>query len=256
MRLMISPTATHPDVTAGKQFVFRVAYVDDMQGRVMARFAREELEAESAAVLYDVASAYNRSFAEVFRQGFESRGGRVVSFTSYTTGRGDFRPLLAVIRDSAPDVLVLPNYPTEVTSQVEQARELGLVATLLGGDAWDARLFAGHRDFEGAFYVDSWHPEVDSDESRAFVGAYRARYGSIPSSAAALTYDALGLLFRAIEEQDRLDGETLRRGLVSREVYQGVTGPISFPSGGDPDKSAVIVKISGGRARFHRKIQP
>ncbi len=253
---MITPTATHPEVTAGKRFVFRVAFVDDVQARVLARFARQELAADRAAVLYDIANAYNQRIAEVFRQVFNQAGGRVVAFESYTSGDTDFTAQLSRIRAAAPDVLLLPNYAAEVALQAEQARRSGIATPMLGGDAWAAVRFATQEEFEGSFFTDHWHVDLANDETPVFTEAYRRLYRQNPTSGAALTYDALGLLFRAIERQGRLDGEALRQGLANTENYLGVTGSISFLRGGDPIKSVVIVKISGGEALFHRQIQP
>ncbi len=253
---MISPTATHPEVTAGKRYVFRVAFVDDAQGMVLARFARRELAADRAAALYDVSNAYNKSIAEVFKQVFEQAGGRMVAFESYTSGDTDFEAQLNRIRAAEPDLLLLPNYAAAVALQVEQARRMGIEVPVLGGDAWAAASFAVRENFAGSFFTDHWHVDLTNDETRMFAEAYRRRHRQIPTSGAALTYDALGLLFRAIEEQGRLDGETLRRSLAATEGYPGVTGTISFPDSGDPIKSVVIVKISGGETLFHRQIQP
>ena len=107
---MVSPWSTNPETTAGKQYVFRVAFIDPFQGRVMARFAIEEFGAQKAGVLYDVASAYNKGIAEIFKQVFEEAGGQVVAFESYTTGEQDFSRQLENIRDSGAEVLFLPNY--------------------------------------------------------------------------------------------------------------------------------------------------
>ena len=97
---MISPGATHPATTAGRDYVFRVTYVDTFQRQVMARFAAADLAAATAAVLYDVADAYSRGIAEVFQESFEEAGGRIVSFESYTTGDLDWEEQLARIRAS------------------------------------------------------------------------------------------------------------------------------------------------------------
>ena len=45
------PAASNPLVTAGRRYVFRSCFSDDFQGRVMARFAREDLGARTAAVV-------------------------------------------------------------------------------------------------------------------------------------------------------------------------------------------------------------
>ena len=71
---MVSPGASHPDVTADKPFVFRVVSVDPVQGRAMGKFAREDLRAARAAVLFDVTQGYNRDIAAVFRKEFEAQG--------------------------------------------------------------------------------------------------------------------------------------------------------------------------------------
>lgn len=252
---MISPSATHRDVTAGRRYAFRVAVLDEVQARAVAHFAGEDLGAQTAAVLYDVTTAYSRDVAEIFQRAFEEAGGRVVAFESYTAGEQDFLPFLTRIRDAEPDVLLLPNY-AEVPVQIRQAREIGIGATFLGTDSWDSRQFSTRELFEGAFFVDSWHPETKDPRSRAFVEAFRQLFGREPRSAAAATYDALGLLFQAMAGLDRLDGAVLRRALAGIEGYRGATGTISYRGGGDPVKGLVIVRITGGEASFHQRVRP
>ncbi|MGD0827481.1 MAG: ABC transporter substrate-binding protein, partial [Desulfobaccales bacterium] len=50
--VMVSPWSTNPNTTEGKKFIFRACFIDDFQGQVMAKFARETLKAQTAAVLY------------------------------------------------------------------------------------------------------------------------------------------------------------------------------------------------------------
>ncbi len=72
--IMISPWSTNPKTTEGKKFVFRACFIDDFQGQVMAKFARENLKAQTAAVLYDVASEYNKGIAEYLQEILRGRG--------------------------------------------------------------------------------------------------------------------------------------------------------------------------------------
>jgi len=133
---MISPWSTNRKTTLNKTWVFRAAFIDPFQGQVMARFAWEELDAQKVAVLYDIASEYNRGLAEFFRSSYEGYGGEVVAFESYTTDAPDVTQQMAQIKDSGADVLFLPNYHNEVPQQVAQAREMGIEAQIIGGDAW------------------------------------------------------------------------------------------------------------------------
>ena len=153
---LISPGSSHPHTTAGKPYAFRITFLDAFQGEVMARVARDDVGAQTAAVLYDVADAYSRSIAEVFRDVFAASGGEVSAFEAYTTGTADFRAELGRIRERQPDVLFLPCYTDTALAQGAQARELGIGATLLGVDGWTPPRIAAHPAFDGAFMAGAW----------------------------------------------------------------------------------------------------
>ena len=254
---MISPTSSHPDLTVDRRYVFRATIVDDLQGRALARFAREDLEARSAAVVYDIASAYNRGIAERFARDFRDSGGEIVASETYTTGERDFRGPLERIYEHQPDVLLLPNYVNEVPLQARQARELGITSVFLGPDAWDAEQYPLQALFEGAYFTDDWLPEV-TDEIRAeeteFLDAYRGTYGRTPTSLSALAYDAVGVLLSAIGRHG-IDGEAIRTGIAETIGYRGVTGELTY-DGGDPAKSIGIYEIHNGRVSFVQRIRP
>ena len=253
---MISPWSTNPETTAGKKYVFRVAFIDPFQGRVMARFAIEELEAKEAAVLYDVASAYNKGIAEIFEQVFEEAGGQVVAFEAYTTGEEDFTTQLTAIRDSGADVLFLPNYYNEVPLQVRQAHELGVEATAIGSDSWGQLAAEDMAEMEGLFFSTHYASDIASDVAQEFINKYKEAYGEIPDDVAALTYDAFGMLFQAIESRGEADPESIRNGLATMSQYEGVTGMMEYKGTGDPVKSAVILQIRNGKFTFYKLANP
>jgi len=253
---MISPWSTNPETTAGKRYVFRAAFIDPFQGQVMARFAFEEFRATKAAVLYDVASAYNKGIAEVFKQAFESAGGEVVAFESYTTGETDFTAQLQRIKDSGAQVLFLPNYETEVPAQARQARQIGLEIPLIGSDGWGTIAPEGRASLEGAFFSTHYAADIAEEPARSFIDQYQQRYGHIPDDVAALTYDAFGLLFQAIRNAGSTEPESIRIGLATIESYPGVTGQMRFRGSGDPIKSAVILQIRNGKFVFYKFATP
>lgn len=255
---MICPTSTHPQTTAGKHYVFRMSFTDPFEGDALGRFAREELGTSAAAVLYDVASAYNRSLATYFRQAFEAAGGRIVAFETYTTGETDFRAPLERIRDARPEVLFLPNYNEDVPAQARQARDLGLDATLLGGDSWSLIPSAQLPLLDGAFFGHHWHVEEAATSPRAaeFVAAYRQAYRRDPTDQAALTYDAFGLLFAAIASAGT-DPDQISQAIARTEGYTGVAGTTTFAgTGGDPARPLTISRIRDGGTTFYRRVKP
>ncbi|MGH9392418.1 MAG: ABC transporter substrate-binding protein, partial [Vicinamibacteria bacterium] len=107
---MVSPMSSSPATTAGRRFVFRLAALDEVQGRAMGEFAAGDLGARRAAVLYDISTDYSRSLAEAFRGAFEERAGSIVAFESFARDEPlDYRARLDRIAAADPDVLYLPN---------------------------------------------------------------------------------------------------------------------------------------------------
>ena len=255
---MICPGSTHPQTTAGRRYVFRITFIDSLQGRMMARFAREDLGVATAAVLYDIAEAYSRDIAAVFRRVFEEAGGRVVVFESFTSGDRDFTRQLESIRDAEAEALFLPNFGAEAIAQGLQARRLGLDAIFLGSDGWLTEGHTAHRELQGGFFSLIWHRDLKRENgvSDDFVAHYRRAYGHEPSGLAAVTYDAFGVLFRALADAPRIDPESIREALSRIEGFPGVTGPITYRGrGGDPRQSVVIVRIEQDEVRVFKEME-
>src|SRR5690625_4594097 len=255
---IISPWSTAVETTENRPYVFRAAFIDDFQGEVVATFAREQLGAQTAAVLFDIASDYNKGIAEIFRDRFTAAGGRIVAFETYTTGDRDFSSQLTNIRVQNPDVLFLPNYYSEVPLQVQQARRLGFTGHIVGSDSWgnEEIIALGGALMEGLFFSTHYAPDIATPVARQFIEAYQARYGSPPDDVAALTYDSFGLLFQAIQEAGRLDRDAVREALANISDFEGVTGSMTFTGTGDPIKSAVFIQIKDGKFTYYDSIAP
>lgn len=253
---MISPWSTNPDTTLGKEYVFRVAFIDPFQGQVMARFSFEELKATKVAVLYDIASSYNSGIANIYKQVVEAAGGQVVAFESYTTGETNFTQQLNRIRNSGAQVLFLPNYENEVPNQARQARAMGINVPIIGSDSWGTILPESSTDIEGAYFSTHYASDIAVEPARSFIERYQKLYGNTPDDVAALTYDAFGLLFKAIQSQGVVESEAIRNGLAGIESFSGVTGTMQYAGNGDPVKSAVILKVVNGKFVFYKLATP
>ena len=263
--VLITPWSTNPKTTldartgAPKKYVFRSCFIDPFQGRVVAKFALDNLKAKKAAVLYDVASEYNKGIAEFFKKTFEEIGGQVVAFETYTTGDKDFSAQLTKIKETNPDVIFLPNYYSEVPLQIQQAHRLGMTTPFLGSDSWGSAdlLKLGGQDLEGYYFSTHYAADAATPIATKFIAAYKAKYSSTPDDVAALTYDAFGLLWTALKNAGKVDRQAVRDALAKVPQYEGVTGNMKFQEGsGDPIKSAVILQIKNGQFVWFANANP
>jgi branched-chain amino acid transport system substrate-binding protein len=245
---MISPTSTHPDTTAQKEFVFRATFTDAVQGAALARFALEEQELQQAAALFNAAPAENEVLAEAFGLTFKRGGGSVVALESYDEENGQpLNLLLGQVRDTGADVLFLPGAAEDVLLSGRRARELGLNATLLGSSSWESKRLYAEPAFEGSFFSSHFCPERAPESFAAFAEQYAAAYGQEPGSLAALTFDTLGLIYEAIQSETKFDPDSIRQGLYNSR-YVGVTGSIFFNNNGNPERDVAIWHVTQGTA--------
>jgi len=243
---MISPMSSNPATTTGRRYVFRLAFLDDVQGPILARFARDSLGARTAAVLYDISGAYSSDLAAVFRRAFEARSGRVVAFEAFTADQAaEARTQLARIAAARPDVIFLPAFPDALARHVPMLQRLGNHATLLGSDSWDPPslppLLAGQR----AFVTSQWRPDLPVEEARRFRTAYRAAFGTDPRATAAMTYDATRILLAAMRRAGTSGGPALRNAIAATDGYSGATGVVSFRGRTDPGRQVAISEVRG-----------
>ena len=258
----ITPSATNPKVTVAdgkrKNYMFRACFIDPFQGKVMAKFAREALFKDKAAVLYDASNDYSKGIAEYFSDAFKLMGGKVVAYESYGKDDVDFSALLTKVKASGADVIFLPDYYNKVGLIAKQAREKGIGAALIGPDGWDSPdlvKIAGDA-VEGGYFSNHYSPDDTRPEVVAWVKKYREKFGQTPDALGTLAYDATNLLLEAIRKANSGDPEKIREALASIKGFKGVTGESAMDDNGNAVKSAVILQITGGKQKFLKVVNP
>ena len=254
---MITGTGTNPKITQAGDYVFRTCFIDPFQGTVISKFATGDLNAKTAAILYDNGNDYSKGLADYFKKGFEAAGGKIVASETYNTNDQDFNAQLTKIKPSNPDVLLLPDYYGTVGLIAKQARALGIKATFLGGDGWDsADLYkVGGDAVNGSYFSNHYSPDDTSPEVVKFISDFKAKYNVVPDAMAVLNYDAGKVLIDSIKSAGKDDPDSIKEAL---KKYNGtvVSGKITFDSNRNAVKSAVIIKVDNGKNTFVKKVNP
>ncbi|MBT8358964.1 MAG: ABC transporter substrate-binding protein [Desulfobacterales bacterium] len=264
---MISPWSTNPKTTKDRPYVFRGCFLDPFQGPVVANFIKNEFGYTKAAVLYDVASDYPKGLAEFFKAAWEdlNGAGSVVAYESFTTKDADFSSQLTKIIKSGADVLFTPQYYNEVALIVQQAHQLGWKKPIVGSDSWGSAetVKLCGKDCYGQFFSTHYAAAGAKGATKEFIDRYNKKHGYIPDDVGALTWDAIRLVQKAIENYGTITGDLkkdrqgIRDAFAQIKEFQGITGNMTFTEEGDPNKCAVIVRISdAGEFEFYKSICP
>jgi branched-chain amino acid transport system substrate-binding protein len=255
--LMISPISTNPQVTLMGDYIFRVCFIDDFQGEVMAAFAIKDLKAKKAVVLTNTGEQFSLSLSRLFMERFKKLGGQILWEGDYLGSATNFEEQLKKVHLVKPDACFVPGYDTDTGFIIKQAREMGISATFMSGDGVSESIYKYAEGFaDGIYYTSHWHPENTDKRSRLFVHAYEKDYGKIVEAAPALTYDAVMLLADAAKRAKSIDPAKIRDALAATKGFKGVTGEITFDQNRNPlNKSAVILKFEKGKSLYVKTIR-
>ncbi|MDQ3334875.1 MAG: ABC transporter substrate-binding protein [Myxococcota bacterium] len=253
---MISPSSTNPDVTDVGDYIFRVCFLDDFQGWVAAKFAKDTLKATKSAILYDQAQAYSSGLADYYEKAFKQMGGEIVTKQAYTGGNLEISAQLQAIKGANVEIVFVPGYYSDAGTIIRKGREAGITAKFLGGDGWDSEelpKIAGDA-VNGNFFTNHYAPEEDRPAVKNFVEKYKAEHKATPDGLAALGYDAALVLFDAMERSKSMDGKDLRDAIAATKDFTAVTGTFSIDENRNAKKSAVVVEYKDGKQMMAARI--
>jgi branched-chain amino acid transport system substrate-binding protein len=255
----ISPTATNPLVTQGKEYAFRVCFTDPFQGEIAAKFALERLKARTAALIIDHSQDYSVGLGNYFEKEFRKLGGKVVSKTFIQTGDQDFSAQLSSVESNKPDLIYAPIYYVEDALLAKQARDLGINTPILTGDGAqaDQLIEIGGKAVEGMYFTAHFHKDAATgDIAKEFNKVYEAKYKQEVSAFTALGADAYFLLIDAVKRAGSFEGPKVRDALSKTKDFNGVSGPMTMGADGNPIKSMVINKVEDGKFVYYMTIKP
>ena len=255
---LISPGATNVEVTAKGNYIFRVCFIDDFQGTVMAKFARDTLQLKRVAILSSVSSAQSVGLAKYFRERFTSASTVIAAEQKYSEGEKDFRAQLTAIKAAGADGIFVPGYYAEAALICKQARDLGLTLPLLGVDGWESPdlLAIAGAAAEGCYLSTHFSPESKAPVVVAFNERYQKRWGISANALSVLGYDATMLAIDAIRRAGSTDGAKIRDALAATQDYPAVTGAITFDANRNPTKNAVVLTVKNGTFTFVQDVSP
>jgi len=254
---MITATGTALPITTYGPNVFRTCFTDPFQGRIMAKFAAENLKAKNIAIIYNTSDDYSTGLVTAFEEMAASKGVNIAIKEAYGADDKDFKSQLTKIASTKPDALFVPDYYTKVALIASQAREVGFTGPMLGADGWDGVLGTlddANKSVVNGSYISNHYSAQDTDEKVAgFVKAYTEKYGETPNAFAALGYDAAYMMTQAITTAGSTDAQAIVDAMKAIQ-FKGVTGNITFDENNNPIKDATILKLMDGEANFDSKV--
>lgn len=250
----IGASCTNPAVTQNRPYYFRVCFIDPFQGSVMASFVKDQFNAKKAYVLNMLGEDYGSGLATYFANAFKKEGGNVKA-ESFPEGTSDFSAYIQNAISYGADVIFAPSATTYASLIISQAASAGCKIPITAGDTWESSVILdAQKGTNLKVYVSTFFDENDkSGVAATFVSGFKAWLNAdsqhktdnggndIVAAVSALGYDAYMTAIEAIKIANSTTGEDIKNAMP-KVSFDGVTGHISFPNGGDAAKSDAFIK--------------
>jgi branched-chain amino acid transport system substrate-binding protein len=241
--LEISPASTNPKYTdEGSWNTFRVCGRDDDQGKVAGDYLASHFKNDKIAILNDN-SAYGKGLADETEKALHAAGGKEVLTAAYTPGEKDYSSLVSRLKQAGVTVIYIGGYHTEAGLIIRQAKEQGLKATLVGGDALVTNEFWQIAGDAGAGTMMTFPPDPRLMKSAAdVVKEFKAKKVD-PEGYVLYTYAAVQVWADAVKKIASTDPRKVAAALKATGNWPTVIGPISFNAKGDTTGGGYVFYI-------------
>ncbi len=221
----VTPSSTDPKIAQqGFKTFFRIIANDNALGAGLATYAKSKLHAKTVAVIDD-RTAYGQGVADVFAKTAQKDGLKVLD-REYTNDKAtDFSAILTKIKSVNPDVIFYGGMYSQAGPLVRQMRQLGIKATLMGGDgicAPDLAKLAGGA-VAGTICAEGGSPLSQMPGGEAWKKRYDAEFGAQAFQLySPYSYDGTMVLAHAMMKANSVDPAKYLP-FVSKVDYNGVT---------------------------------
>nr|WP_299499738.1 branched-chain amino acid ABC transporter substrate-binding protein [uncultured Rhizobium sp.] len=247
--LMVTPTATAPDLTArGLTTVLRTCGRDDQQAEVAAKYVLANFKDKKIAILNDKGQ-YGKGLADAFKLSLNAGGITEVFNDALTAGDKDFSALISRLKAENVDVIYFGGYHPEAGLLVRQMQDVGLKAQLIAGDGLSNNEYinVGGPAAEGTIYTNA-ADALKNEDSKAAAAALTAK--GIPAEAFTLNaYAAVEVIAAGIARAGSADdAEAVATALKSGEEIPTAIGKLTYGETGDlTSQSFSVYKWVGGK---------
>lgn len=246
----ITPSASAAAITDTGDNAFRVCFGDPDQGVLAADEINEKYE--TVGVIYDTSDPYSSGIYEAFKGEMEKLGKEYSVQTFDAENKKDFSTQVEALKDC--DVIFLPFYYTEAGLVAKAAVAKGSDAVLFGCDGFDGIDDQIDSTVTNLIrYITPFDVNSTDETVKGFVDAYKAKYNKLPDQFAADGYDAVYVIYEAMQKAGVNDVTISASDLCDKLIpvvtgddftYVGATGTMTWDASGACNKVPTIVELN------------
>jgi branched-chain amino acid transport system substrate-binding protein len=252
--LLVNAASSNPAITykagvGGFKWTYRNYPTDEVRSLVVLDYATKQKNFTKFAVL-SVDSDYGRGAINFTKKYLERFKSEIISEDYYKDGEVDFRSVLAKIKNSGAQAIIMYGLADTTPIIARQMVETGLAGKipLIGNGEFNApaTIKAAPTALNGAIEAAAWLPGWDTPRSKEFVKKFEAAYkGETPNNHAYSHWETVHLIAATMKAANSTDGEKVRDAMAKIK-FDSAVGPITFDDHNQALVPMILLEIEGG----------
>lgn len=229
-------------------YIFRASVPEEVALAASIPAAKEALGLEKVAVLYDSADEFTASAFNTITDVLNDEGIEIIVEESFETTDTDFSAQLNKVLGTEVDAVILSALPGATVPLVKQARDLGVEAPIVGGNAFNSPVLVGALEdaSEGLIVGGAWSAAAETTGNADFIAAYNEAYERAPDQFAAQAYTAGFLIDQAVRSDCDANREAIKDNLGQILEFDSILGPISIDESGEVTQEPFVQIVENG----------
>lgn len=247
--LLISPSASAPNLSGISSYFFRVFPSDIEEGAFIANTVSKSKPNAKVCIVY-VNNDYGVGLKDVFEQNAKQLSLNVLQTFGYDKTTSDFKAILTKVKSLNPDVIYMPSYYQDGGAIVKQVKEIGINAEFYGGTTHEDPKFlevAGSAA-EGFKYPVATGFDANSQDTvvKNYIATFKTKFNKEPGLVSALGYDCAELIIEGVLKNGTTTNE-IKNYILNTKNIHGAAGTMNFDNKGDVHKPIILKTVKDGK---------
>jgi len=245
--LYILPVSAADDLTQRDlpkyPYIIRTGWSSSQPSHPFGQWACEQGYKKIVAIGADYAFGYE--VIGGFQRAFEACGGKIIQKIWPPIGTKDFGPYIPTIKADADAIFSLMVGPMSLQFPKQLAASGNKKPVLGGGTSYDEFVLPSMGDeVIGHVSALQYSAALETPKNEAFVKAYRAKFGKVPSYYSETNYTTADMIDQVIQRYNGKfpSAEEFIRQLVAMK-FDTLRGPVSFDDMRNPVQNIYIKKV-------------
>ena len=255
--LYVEPAGGAPEMfTRGFQYLFFAQQATaDHQGDLFVDYilGLPKKDQPKTAAYPSIDDPFAIPVIDSIREKFEAAGIKTVYKDIYPPSTSNFDAIASAVKSANPDLIAHGAVFDDGIGFIRALSKVGFqpryfFETSAPSGAAQFKNGVGVENTEAIFYAVSHTPEANTPGNKAFVAAFKDKFGGLPAEDAADAFATGQVLQKAVEEVGSIDDQAALADYLRNNTVDTILGPLKWDDRGAPIGQFLIGQWQNGKA--------